>query len=270
MKSTLQEKRIFLFDIDGTLAVDTTLLKGSRELLAYIRSIGGKAFYITNNSAKSRSDYVRQFRKRWELETTEEQFVTASYATVLYLTEHYREQKLFVMGTASFCRELKKAGLHVTERYEPDAAAVVVGFDQELTYQKLKDACRLLFDPKVDFIATNPDLRCPASFGFIPDCGSICRMLSSTIDRIPYYVGKPNPIVVELCLKSAGGFPEEVLVVGDRLYTDIACGIRAGVDTAVVFTGEAAPEDMKATDYPADFAFPSVYELYQRIKGESL
>lgn len=265
MKQTLQNKRIFLFDIDGTLAVDKTLLPGAAELLTYIRETGKKAFYITNNSAKSRKDYVEQFYRQWNLETTEEQFVTASYAAVLYLQQYYNRKKLFVLGTASFLKELEQAGLTVTDRYEADAACVVVGFDQELRYQKLMDACRLLSDPDVDFIATNPDLRCPASFGFIPDCGSICHMLSNTVDRIPYYVGKPNRVIVDLCLKEAGGKPEDVLVVGDRLYTDIACGIQAGVDTAVVFTGEAVPEDMEGTEYPAAYEFPSVKELYYEI-----
>ena len=94
----LKEKKIFLFDIDGTLAVDETIYHGTKELLNYIDSIGGQAFYITNNSTKSRSDYVKKF-KQWGIRTTEEQFVTASYATALYLKEHYSEKKIFAAGT---------------------------------------------------------------------------------------------------------------------------------------------------------------------------
>ena len=263
----LKEKRAFLFDIDGTLAVDETVYKGTKEILNYIDSIGGQAFYITNNSTKSRHDYVKKFAE-WGIETSEEQFVTASYATALYLKENYPGQKIFAAGTESFIRELRDFGLSVTETAEDDIACVVVGFDQSLSYQKLYQTCQLLFRPGIDYIATNPDYRCPAEFGFIPDCGAICELLRVTTDRVPLFVGKPNPVMVELCLSQSGRSKQETLVVGDRLYTDIACGINAKVDTAVVYTGEAKEGDLAQTKYHPDYAFNSIYELYRTISGD--
>lgn len=260
----LKQKKIFLFDIDGTLAVDSILYEGSRELLEYIERIGGHAFYITNNSTKSRKDYVEKFAK-WNLHTTEEQFVTASYATCLYLKEHYEGRKLFVLGTPSFVEELRGWGLWVTERAEEDVACVVVGFDQSLTYEKVWDACRLLFRKDVDYIGTNPDLRCPTAFGFVPDCGGICEMLNCTVGRKPVYIGKPNAQIVELCLKACGGSGGETLVVGDRLYTDIACGVNAGVDTAVVYTGEATREEVEDSRWKPDYEFENIMELYRKV-----
>ncbi|MDY2662091.1 MAG: HAD-IIA family hydrolase [Bariatricus massiliensis] len=262
----LKHKKIFLFDIDRTLAVDSLLYEGSRELLEYIERIGGRAYYITNNSTKSRKDYVDKFA-RWNLETSEEQFVTASYATCLYLKEHYGGKKLFVMGTPSFVEELRSWGLVVTEHAQEDVSCVVVGFDQSLTYEKVWDACRLLFCEGVDYVGTNPDLRCPTAFGFVPDCGGICEMLNGTVGRRPLYIGKPNAQIVELCLKDCGADKNEVLVVGDRLYTDIACGINAGVDTAVVYTGEATKEEVEGSSWKPDYEFENIMELYQRITG---
>lgn len=268
----LSDKKYFLFDIDGTLAVDDTLYEGSKELIDYIEAIGGRAFYITNNSVKSRKDYVEKF-SRWGIRTDESQFMTASYATCRYLEEHYKDKKLFAVGTPSFTEEVKGCGMTVTECLEEDVDCVVVGFDRTLSYKKVEAACELLFRPEVDFIGTNPDLRCPTAFGFVPDCGGICRMISGAVGREPHYVGKPNAEIVTLCTEQVDANPEEVLVVGDRLYTDIACGINAGVETALVYTGEAKAEDLKDTAFQPDHAFENIRELFREFRksrGESL
>ncbi len=263
MKSpeALKKKKLFLFDIDGTLALGDTLYEGSAELLAHIDRIGGKTYYITNNSTRSGSDYVEKFRTAFSLETREDQFITSGFMTLRFLREHYAGKKIFVLGTASFVAELRRNGLRITETAEDGIDCVVVAYDSELNYQKLIQASRVLLTTDAPFYATNPDLRCPIDFGFVPDCGSICGMLTATTDRHPVYLGKPSREVVDLCLELSGFTREETLVVGDRLYTDIACGINGGVDTCVVFTGEARPEDMKNTPYPAEYAFTDIKEL---------
>lgn len=259
----LQDKKYFLFDIDGTLAIDETIYVGSKELIDYIDSIGGRSFYITNNSVKSRKDYMDKFRK-WGIRTDADQFVTASYATCIYLKKCYDGKKLFVLGTPSFEEEVRSYGFEITDRAEPDVACVVVGFDRTLRYEKVEAACELLFRQEVDYIGTNPDYRCPTSYGFMPDCGGICEMLRVTTDRVPYYVGKPNAEIVTMCMEQVGAKPEEVIVVGDRLYTDIACGINAGVETALVYTGEAKAEDLEGTPFMPNYIFDDIQELYHQ------
>lgn len=257
----LKNKKLFLFDIDGTLAIGDTLYEGSAELISHIDSIGGKSYYITNNSTKSGRDYVEKFRSAFSLETSEDQFITSGLMTLRFLKENFADKKIFVLGTASFVAELRRNGLHATETAENNIDCVVAAYDNELTYEKLVQVSKVLLTTDVPFYATNPDLRCPIDFGFIPDCGSICNMITATTDKKPVYLGKPSREVVDLCLELSGFTREETLVVGDRLYTDIACGINGGVDTCVLFTGEAQPDDMKDTPYPADYAFSDIKEL---------
>ncbi len=261
----LMKKKLFLFDIDGTIAVGNDLLDGTSELLQYIDEIGGRAYYITNNSTKSNADYVKKFKECFGLDTTEDLFITSGYMTLQFLLKNYATDKIFVLGTDSFIAELRKNGLQITETSEDDIACVVVAYDSELSYSKLTEACKALSVTDVPFYGTNPDLCCPIDFGFIPDCGSICEMITHSTGKEPIYLGKPSPEVVHLCQKSSGFTDEETLVVGDRLYTDIACGINAGVDTCVVFTGEATAEDLQDTPYSPTYVFENVKELFGHL-----
>ena len=172
---------------------------------------------------------------------------TCALPILRFLQEQYADSRIYVLGTASFITELRKNGLEITETADESVACVVVAYDSELNYDKLVTACRILSTTDVPFYATNPDLCCPIDFGFIPDCGAICNMLTESTGRKPAYLGKPNRSVVDLCLELSGFSRSETLVVGDRLYTDIACGINGEVDTCVLFTGEAKPDDMQDT-----------------------
>lgn len=261
----LKNKKLFLFDIDGTLAVGDTLYEGSAALLDYIDSIGGKSYFITNNSTKSGRDYVEKFRKAFGLETTEDQFITSGYMTIRFLKANYADKRIFVLGTESFVKELRKNNLQITEVCEDGIDCVVVAYDSELNYEKLIQVSKVLLTMDVPFYGTNPDLRCPIDFGFIPDCGAICNMITETTDKAPIYLGKPSRDVVDHCLELSGFSREETIVVGDRLYTDIACGINGEVDTCVLFTGEAQPADMKTTEFPADYEFDTVRTFLDAI-----
>lgn len=265
--SELKNKKLFLFDIDGTIAVGDTLYDGSADLLAHIERIGGRSYFITNNSTLSGADYVERFRRTFHLETAEEQFVTSGFLTIRFLKEYFTGKKVFVLGTASFIKELRRNGLIITETADDDIACVVAAYDSELTYDKLIQACKALSTTDVPFYATNPDLCCPIDFGFVPDCGAICRMITDSTGKTPAYLGKPSRQVVDLCMELSGFSGKETLVVGDRLYTDIACGINAGVDTCVLFTGEAKREDMADTAYPADYCFDNIKELLMHCTG---
>ena len=263
----ISDKKLFLFDIDGTLAVGDTLFEGSRRLLEHIQEIGGKSYFITNNSTKSGADYVKRFREVFGLETTQDLFITSGYMTIRFLQKHFSGQKIFVLGTASFVAELVKNNLIVTEAPDTDISCVVVAYDSELNYQKLIDVCKVLSTMDVPYYATNPDLCCPIDFGFVPDCGAICNMIESSTGKRPVYLGKPSGDVVNLCISASGFTTAETLVVGDRLYTDILCGVNAGVDTCVLYTGEATKEDVARCDYKPTYEFENVLALLSAVQA---
>lgn len=262
----LSRKKLFLFDIDGTVALGDTLLPGATDFFSEIQKHGGQFVFITNNSTKSIGDYIEKFRQMG-VPTDQRNFVTASTATARWLMEYTDGKPIYVLGTSSLIRELEDQGIYVTTDPDaPDIAFVLVAYDDELTYQKLADTCRVLQTRQVTYLATNPDLVCPMPFGYVPDCGSICQMLENATGRTPHYIGKPSVDMVEIAIRENSFSREESLVVGDRLYTDIACGNAAGVETALVLTGEAKKDDSLLRTYPPTYIFDSIKELEQAWK----
>lgn len=262
-KDILKKKKLFLLDMDGTIYLDNILFENSLNFLEYVKSIDGEYIFLTNNSSKSVSDYIKKLNSL-SIVVDSKNFMTSSQATTLFLKEHYEGKKIYVLGTDSFKKELIESKLKIVDKYEIDIDCLIVGFDTELSYSKLIDACKLL-TIGVDYIATNPDLVCPTSFGFIPDCGSICNMLETATGKVPEYIGKPKATMVELAMKASGFSSEETIVIGDRLYTDIACGINAGVTTGVVLTGETKTKDIENTEFKPDFVFSNIGELYNLL-----
>ena len=262
----LKRKRLFLFDMDGTIYQEERLFEGTLPLMEQIRNTGGRYVFITNNSSRSVADYVAKLN-RLGIPADEDDFFTSSQATILYIRKHYPDAKVYCQGTRSLVRELRKGGIQVTEEIEDGIGAIVVGFDTELTSAKLRRTCELL-NRDIPFLATNPDLVCPVSFGYVPDCGSMCMMLENATKRKPIYLGKPEPTMIHIVMEKLGMRREDTVVVGDRLYTDIASGLSAGVSTICVLTGEATVEDIqKERDRPT-YTFQSVKEIFDSLQDD--
>ena len=260
----LKDKRLFLLDIDGTVCIGERLISGTKQFLEAVKESGGQFVFITNNSTRGIDDYIRSFQKLG-IATDYTNFITASYATVQYLKKHYEGKLIYVIGTKSLMRELKRNGIRVTvDCQDPEIACVLVSYDNQLTYEKIMDTCQILSTREVGYIATNLDYVCPIEFGYVPDCGAICQMLEHAVKRTPQYMGKPGTAMVESALKLNHYPKEKTLIVGDRLYTDILCGYSAGVETALVLTGEATKEEAEKYQYGPDYIFASVEELYQK------
>jgi HAD superfamily hydrolase (TIGR01457 family) len=237
----ISQMELFLFDLDGTLYLGDTPYEFTLELLDVLRERGRKYLFMTNNSSRSVEDYIKKLAGMG-IKATREDFITSLQATAYYLKEHHLDERLYVCGTASLRRELEGAGFTVTEQLD-EVECIVMGFDTELTFQKLHDVCFLLQTrPGLPYVATNPDLVCPTPFGSVPDCGSICIGIRNATGREPVFIGKPSPLMPELGMKRLGVSKEETCVVGDRIYTDIKSGLNAGITGILVMNGETTPE----------------------------
>lgn len=237
------KKKLFLLDMDGTIYLGDTLFDGTKDFLRRVRERGGRYLFATNNSSRSVTAYVERLQKMG-IDTRAEDFLTSVDALIWYLRGKYDDALIYAFGTRTFREQLSGAGFHVTDRLEDGVSLLVCGFDTELTFQKLEDAC-ILLGRGVDFVATNPDWVCPTSYGSVPDCGSVCEMLFRATGRRPKFIGKPEPEMALLSMERWGCTREETVLVGDRIYTDIACGVNAGIDTAFVLSGEGVVEDIE-------------------------
>ena len=262
----LQAKKLFLLDMDGTIYNEDTLFA---ETPAFLSAIGriGRYVFITNNSSKSVDRYVEKLN-RMGVRATKEDFYTSTLATAAYLTEFFPKQLIFCVGTRDFIAELNDSGIRTTEKIEPNITAVVVAFDRELTYQKLRDASELL-TRGLPFIAANPDRACPVSFGFEPDCGAICEALFFATGRRPVYIGKPEATMIDYVVAHSSYTQAETVIVGDRLYTDIACGEKAAVDTVCVLTGEATLEDIRSGSIRPSWVLRSVGDIAALLSSQN-
>lgn len=263
----LTGKKLFLLDMDGTIYLDEQLFDGTVDFLNYVRKIGGKYLFLTNNSSRSVEAYIEKMR-RLGIAAAADDFLTSVDALIVYLNANgCREKLLYAFGTASFRKQLADAGFRLTQNRDDAVEVLVCGFDTELTFQKLEDAC-ILLNRGVDFIAANPDWVCPTWYGYVPDCGSVCEMLRRATGRTPVFIGKPQPQMALLAMEKYGFSKEETLLIGDRVYTDIACGIRAGIDAALVLSGESTMADAFSQPEKPTHIFENIRALLNDMTGE--
>lgn len=243
----LGEKKLYLFDMDGTIYLGERLFEGIKELFEAIIASGGRYVFVTNNSSKSVDGYVEKLSKMG-VPVTKDGFYTSTQATARLLIDRFDKSLIYAQGTAAFVEELKAFGLNVTTEFDKSAAAVVVGNDFELTFEKMETTCRMLTLTQADYYATNPDWVCPMSFGYVPDCGSMCEGYFRATGKRPVFIGKPEPTMILSAMEKFGAKKEETVVLGDRLYTDIAAGINAGVDTVCVLSGEVTRKEVDGSE----------------------
>ena len=194
----LKNKRLFLLDMDGTIYIDNTLFDGTLDFLRHINKIGGRYMFLTNNSSKSVDKYIEKL-KSLGIDSRKDDFFTSTDATVAYLKSKCYK-KIYALGTESFRRQLSESGFNITDKIEDDIDCLCMGFDTELTFKKLEDAC-ILLGKGVEYIATNPDWVCPTWYGYVPDCGSIAQILKTATGREPKFIGKPQPDMALLAMK---------------------------------------------------------------------
>lgn len=264
LQKTVEQMKLYLFDMDGTLYLGNRLYSFTIELLSEIRRTGGRYLFMTNNSSKSVADYIKKLANLG-ITAEREDFITSSQATAYYLKKHHPDQILYVCGTESLKAELRSEGFTVTEDAD-NAQCIVMGFDTELTFKKLEDVSRLLLTREIPYIATNPDLVCPTEFGSVPDCGSVCQMIFNATGKRPVVIGKPSALMPELAMERLGCGKDETCVIGDRIYTDIKSGLNAGITGILVLSGETTRKILEESPDKPHLVLEDAGEILEVLK----
>lgn len=265
----LKDIELFMLDMDGTIYLGDRVFEGSREFIGLLKEVGKDFLFLTNNSSKSSDDYILKLKKMG-IAIEKDNLLTSGQATAIYLKSISKDKdfiNVYVVGTSSLKSELKGFGINVVESPQEDIDYLIVGFDTELTYQKLLDACKLI-KMGVPFIATNPDLVCPVGEDeYIPDCGSICIMLENATKKKPLYIGKPSKIIVDIVAKFKNVNKKRIAIVGDRLYTDIKLGIINNITSICVLSGETNLDEIEKSDVKPTLIFNSIKDVYNELKN---
>lgn len=255
----MQPPSAVILDMDGTFFLGEALLPGGLEFLDWLNEKEIKFTFLTNNTSKGKQAYV-SFLTGLGVRAQDARIYTAGDATISYLKRNFPTKRIFLVGTESLHSHFMEEGIELVQK---DPEVLVLGYDTELTYQKLVDFCHYLRHD-LPYIATHPDLNCPSPLGPLPDIGSFMALIQTSTGRIPDVIlGKPNPGIVQELAKGWGLDVSEILMVGDRLYTDIALGKTAGVKTCLVLSGETKSEDLLDTIYQPDLVCENLADLLQ-------
>jgi 4-nitrophenyl phosphatase len=254
-----------ILDVDGTVVRGDEALPGARAGLDLIEERGLRRLFVSNNPTKPTEAYEGRFA-RAGLDATADEVVTAATVTIAYLRNHYQGERHFVVGEDGLRSLLAEAGVALTT--DPDEATVLVAsIDRAFDYETLCTAMDVLRKESIPFVGTDPDMVIPAAAGDIPGSGAVIHAIAGVAGRDPDIVlGKPSLPARDLVVSRLGLAPEECLVVGDRLDTDIAFGARAGMTTALVRTGIADDDDLAASDVRPDYVLDSLADL-DRVDG---
>lgn len=257
-----REKTVFLLDMDGTIYLGDRLIYGAKEFLRAIKDQGKRYIFLTNNSSKSKEIYVEKLNKLG-IEARKEEVFTSGEATTMYLKKQKPGARIYLLGTKSLEEEFEREGFILQKERHKDIDYVVLGFDTTLTYEKIWGACEYISEG-VEYMATHPDFNCPLPNNkFMPDAGAMAALIEASTGKIPKVIGKPNKEIIDSIVSKYALNKEDMIMVGDRLYTDIKMGKNAGIGSVLVYSGETKEEDYKHSQIRADYTFKSVREMIE-------
>lgn len=257
----LAQTELFVLDMDGTIYLGDRPIEGALAFCRKIQQSGRKLMYFTNNASRNPDDYVERLCSMG-FPCERENIVTSGDVTIAYLKRYHAGEAVYLVGTPALEKSFREAGIVLSEH----ADIVVVSFDRTLTYEKLERACTLIRGGAL-FYSTHPDINCPTADGYIPDSGAICGAVTLSTGVTPRYFGKPYGETVEMIEALSGVDRSRAVMVGDRLYTDIALGKKNGMLSLLVLSGETDEEMLRSAsaDEQPDLIFDSVADVFSAI-----
>jgi HAD superfamily hydrolase (TIGR01450 family) len=231
---------VVFMDLDGTIYLGDNLIAGADKFLDYLKEKEIHHYFLSNNSSRSKADYVKKL-SRLGIQTDVDHILLSTDGVIEFLHENGLEE-VYVVGTQSMKDMFLEADIQVDSS---NPSYVVLGYDTELTYEKLRTSA-LFLKNNVPLIATHPDLVCPTPQGPVPDVGAMLALYEKATGIKPERIfGKPNPEMVTHVLKRHNVGPEDVLMIGDRIYTDMELAKRIPCDFILVLSGEAKSSDLQ-------------------------
>lgn len=260
----IKRTKCLVLDMDGTIYLDSTPIGDMINTLKKCRDKGIKIYYFTNNSSKNYIEYVKKLSKIGFYDDRDEVY-TSAMATISFLNANFASKKVYVLATDEVIKSFVEGGVNVVNATgeEPDVALMC--YDTTINFEKMKRFNEYLVKGAV-YIATHPDFVCPTAGISMPDVGSFIKMFEATSGRTPdYVIGKPNSIAGGEIVRKTGLNPDEITMVGDRLYTDIKFGVNSKFNTILVLSGETTVEDLKVSDVKPDIVFNDLNEIVKYL-----
>jgi NagD protein len=250
----------YLMDMDGVIVRENHLVPGADHFVKRLREAGKRYLILTNNSRHTPRDLAAHLR-RLGLDVTDEDIWTSALATARFLSDQRPNGTAFVIGESGLTTALYEAGYTQTD-HAPDY--VVLGETRTYSFERITQATRLILGG-ARFIATNPDDTSPSPEGPLPATGSVAAMISRASGVKPYYVGKPNPLMMRSALRSIDAHSQTTVMIGDRMNTDIISGIEAGMRTVLVLTGSTDRAEAETFPFRPTRIVDSIADLVEEI-----
>ena len=250
----------WLTDMDGVLVHEGRPVPGAPEFVSKLRASGKPFLILTNNSIYTARDLQARLA-RMGIDVPEAAIWTSALATAQFLDDQRPGGTAYVIGEAGLTTALHSVGYILTD-HEPDY--VVLGETRTYSFEAITTAIRLI-NTGARFIATNPDATGPSSEGALPACGSVAALISKATGIEPYFVGKPNPMMMRSALNSINAHSETTAMIGDRMDTDVLCGLEAGLVTILVLSGIATRGDIARYPYRPSRIVESVADLIDEV-----
>lgn len=254
----------YLFDLDGTIYRGEKLIPGAQEVVQKLKKLGKKIVYLSNKPLQTREDYAAKL-SHLGIPTEPKEVINSSFVMARWLKQQAPQATIFVIGEPPLIRELINQGFRLSEKPQ-EIDYVIASFDRTFDYRKLNIAFQAIKEG-AHFVATNPDRTCPVEEGEIPDCAAMIGAIEgATGKKVEKIVGKPSEITIQIAGEAMGLSPQDCLLVGDRLETDIVMGKKAGMATALVLSGVSSRETLSHSSWQPDFVWDSVAEILNFLK----
>ena len=246
----------YICDMDGVLVFGSQVIPGANEFIQRLQQVGAKFLVLTNNSLYTPRDlWVRL--QRIGLDVPSNAIYTSALATAQFLAAQHPNGSAYVIGEAGLTTALHDVGYVLTDQ-SPDY--VVLGETTSYSFERITQAMRLVA-AGARFIATNPDVSGPGEGGMVPATGAVAALISAATGVEPYYIGKPNPLIMRTALRTLDAHSEDSVMIGDRMDTDIIIGTEAGLETILVLTGVTRREDVARYPYRPIHIVDSVADI---------